>query len=174
MLILKIFLLVNTIFASEFDSAINKSKISRDHLGLWIKGPDKSLQLNSEKAFTPASLSKIITAGAAMDELGLEHRFETKIYKEGPISHGVLKGDLYLQGGGDPALVSESYWSIINELKRTGLKSIEGQLYVDDYLYEQNRYSEGRQDTRVDRAYDAPIGALSFNWNSVNVYVRPG
>ncbi|MBY0316245.1 MAG: D-alanyl-D-alanine carboxypeptidase/D-alanyl-D-alanine-endopeptidase, partial [Bdellovibrionales bacterium] len=60
------------------------------------------------------------------------------------------------------------------ELKRTGLKSIEGQLYVDDYLYEQNRYSEGRQDTRVDRAYDAPIGALSFNWNSVNVYVRPG
>lgn len=174
MIFFKIFFVVVSALATDFDTVIGKSGIAKQNLGLWIQGPDKNFQLNAEKPFIPASVSKIVTAGAVIGELGLDYHFETKIYKDGNIKDGVLKGDLYLQGGGDPALVSESYWSMVNELKRTGIKSIDGQLYVDDFLYEQNRYSDGRQDTRVDRAYDAPIGALSFNWNSVNVFVRPG
>lgn len=175
MLMIQLFILcLISSHAKDLNSIVLKSKIPQSQLGLWLQGPDKSYQLNSDKTFVPASLSKIVTAGAALDELGLEHRFETKIYRNGMIKDGVLQGDLYLQGGGDPSLVSESFWSMVNELKRSGLRKIEGQLFVDDFLYDQMRYSEGRQDHRVDRAYDAPIGALSFNWNSVNVFVRTG
>ncbi|MCB0394759.1 MAG: D-alanyl-D-alanine carboxypeptidase/D-alanyl-D-alanine-endopeptidase, partial [Bdellovibrionales bacterium] len=47
-----------------------------------------------------------------------------------------------------------------------------GDIIVDDSKFDAVRFDPGRSEQRVDRAYDAPIGALSFNWNSVNVYVR--
>lgn len=156
------------------DSLVKKSKIPESTLGLWIQGGERSYSLNGNKQFLPASLSKIPTAGAALETLGLEHKYTTNIYMTGKIIGTTLNGDLYLQGGGDPGLVSESYWSLVNQLKRTGIRKINGQLYVDDFLYDDNSYSNGRQNRRVDRAYDAPVSALSFNWNSVNVFVRPG
>ena len=41
-------------------------------------------------------------------------------------------------------------------------------------MFDDKRFDESREDHRVDRAYDAPVGAMSFNWNSVNVFLRPG
>jgi D-alanyl-D-alanine carboxypeptidase/D-alanyl-D-alanine-endopeptidase (penicillin-binding protein 4) len=156
------------------DQVIKASHIPRDHFGLWIQGPEKKYALNDDKMMVPASLSKIPTAVAALSELGVEFQYETKIYYTGAIDGDTLKGDIYLEGGGDPSVVSETYWLMINELKRSGIRKILGQLYVDDSKYDQVRFSESRQSRRVDRAYDAPVGALSFNWNSVNVFIRPG
>ncbi len=45
---------------------------------------------------------------------------------------------------------------------------------VDDTLFDDKRFDDSRENHRVDRAYDAPVGAMSFNWNSVNIFVRPG
>lgn len=160
--------------ASNLDAVIKKHKIPSEYLGLWVQGPDKKFGLNEDKLFTPASLSKIPTAAAVLAELGLNYQFETRVWTTGSIVGDTLNGDVYLQGGGDPAVVSESYWVLVNEFKRSGIRKIKGQLYVDDTFYDQSRFSESRQSRRVDRAYDAPIGALSFNWNSVNVFVRPG
>ena len=49
-----------------------------------------------------------------------------------------------------------------------------GDIVVDDRLFDLLRYDPSRNPERVPRAYDAPVGAMSFNWNSINVYVRPG
>lgn len=156
------------------DQVIKNSKIPRDNFGLWIQGPEKKYGLNDDKMMVPASLSKIPTAVAALAELGVEFQYETKIHYTGQIDGDTLKGDIYLEGGGDPSVVSETYWLMINEFKRSGIRKITGQLYVDDSKYDQVRFSDSRQSRRVDRAYDAPVGALSFNWNSVNVFIRPG
>src|SRR5262249_32928182 len=56
---------------------------------------------------------------------------------------------------------------------RSGIKSIDGDIVVDDSLFDTQRFDASRMSSRVDRAYDAPVGAMSFNWNSVNVFVRP-
>lgn len=160
--------------ADSISSILERSRIPTKHFGLWIEGDKSSFGHNAQQSMTPASLSKIPTAGAVLSELGLGHQFETKIWSVGEVQGSVLKGDLYLQGGGDPALVSENFWAMVNELKRTGIQSIEGQLYVDGSLFDEERFSDSRQSVRVDRAYDAPVAALSFNWNSVNVFVRPG
>jgi D-alanyl-D-alanine carboxypeptidase/D-alanyl-D-alanine-endopeptidase (penicillin-binding protein 4) len=61
----------------------------------------------------------------------------------------------------------------VNSFLRTGIRNIEGDLLVDDSLFDSIRYDESRESVRVDRAYDAPVGAMSFNWNSVNIFVRP-
>ena len=52
----------------------------------------------------PASNMKIITGAAALAELGRDYRFKTEFYVNGEVSEGVLNGDLYIKGYGDPMI----------------------------------------------------------------------
>lgn len=156
------------------DNIISDSSASKENFGIWIQHKGEVVELNSNQLFIPASLSKIPTALAFLDQFTMDQRFLTWIYKTGTIKDGILNGDLYLKGGGDPTLVSESIWLMLNELKRSDIKQVNGQVYVDESYFDTDYYSEGRQAKRVDRAYDAPVSGLSFNWNSLSIYVRPG
>ena len=60
---------------------------------------------NGDVAVIPASTNKLLTAGAAIEVLGPEHRFTTSVASTAPID-GVVEGDIYLIGGGDPLLVA--------------------------------------------------------------------
>lgn len=167
-------------------AAATKSGLRESELGLWVAavgaGPDHLLfDHNSEKSFVPASLSKIPTGAAVLSLLPSAHKFKTvfaieraALQSNDTVAGGILKGPLYFVGGGDPSFVSENLWFLVNELTRTGVRVIEGDLIVDDTLFDSVRYDSDRQEQRVDRAYDAPVGALSFNWNSVSTWVRPG
>lgn len=151
-------------------------------LGMWVgstgpQGLETYFEKNGEKSFLPASLSKLVTMGAVLHTLHPGFKFKTEIFcdaKNSKIDQGVLNGPIYLKGGGDPSFVSENMWVLVNDLSRTGVTSIEGDVVVDDSRFDTIRFGADRQDERVDRAYDAPIGAMSMNWNSVNVYARPG
>jgi PBP4 family serine-type D-alanyl-D-alanine carboxypeptidase len=61
--------------------------------------------LNEQQLFTPASTTKLLTEGSALELLGPDFRFHTRVYRTGPIdSHGTLRGDLILVASGDPNL----------------------------------------------------------------------
>jgi D-alanyl-D-alanine carboxypeptidase/D-alanyl-D-alanine-endopeptidase (penicillin-binding protein 4) len=171
-------LVLSATWKDKADSVIREqiasSGIPSKHFAVWVKKQNMSTHINGDKAFVPASLSKIPTALTFLDQFSMDQYFHTWVYKTGSIKEGVLTGDLYLKGGGDPTFVSESMWRLINELKRSDVRKIKGKLYVDESYFDKDYYSEGRQKRRVDRAYDAPVSALSFNWNSVSIYVRPG
>jgi D-alanyl-D-alanine carboxypeptidase/D-alanyl-D-alanine-endopeptidase (penicillin-binding protein 4) len=77
------------------------------------------------------------------------------------------------KGGGDPSFVSENLWYLVNIFTRSGIKKVTGDLVVDDSIFDEVRFDSSREKARVDRAYDAPTSGASFNWNSVNVFVRP-
>lgn len=163
--------------SSGVKNLIQKSKIPESRLGIKISvaGEGKTLYaLNETKAFIPASLTKIVTAAAALERFPVGHQFETEILSTSSESNGALDGPIYFKGGGDAAFVSESMWFLVNEFSRTGVKRIKGDIIVDDSFFDDVRFDSGRDSNRVDRAYDAPIGALTFNWSSVNIYVRPG
>ena len=153
---------------------IKGSGISDKNFGIWVRKGEEVISFNGSDLFVPASLSKIPTALAFLDQFSMDKYFHTWVYKTGNISEGVLKGDLYLKGGGDPSFVNESMMMLISQLKRSDIKKIDGRIYVDESYFDQDYYSSGRQKRRVDRAYDAPVSALSFNWNSISIYVRPG
>lgn len=131
-----------------------------------------SLHENTKR--TLASLSKIPTAGAILRKLPVTTKFKTQILGQKIGENGVLDGNLVLKGGADPGFVSESMWVLVNNLSRSGLREVKGDIVVDDTLFDKNYISESRESVRVDRAYDAPVSAMSFNWNSVNVCIRPG
>jgi D-alanyl-D-alanine carboxypeptidase/D-alanyl-D-alanine-endopeptidase (penicillin-binding protein 4) len=160
---------------------IDKSGFKAGDLGIWVGARtdkmgevDTYFSQNSDKLFIPASTSKLVTLGAVLHELKPSYKFKTNLVSSAKIAQGALQGDLYLKGAGDPAFVSENMWFIVNELTRAGVSSVEGDVVVDDLLYDHVRWGDDRQEERVDRAYDAPLGAMSMNWNSVSVYVRPG
>lgn len=164
---------------TRLQKLIDSSGVRKDELGLVAthlgsNGQVELLNINGEKKMIPASITKIITAAAVLEYLGPTQKLETELWSSAPIQNGVLKGDLVLKGAGDPGFVSESMWFLVNELVRTGVKSIEGGIVVDDGKFDSIRFDPGREPSRVDRAYDAPIGAMSFNWNAVNIFVRPG
>jgi len=158
---------------------VQASGFKPGELGLWVGGrTDEGLATyfgqNSDRLFIPASLSKLVTLGAVLHELHPGYKYKTELVSDASIKDGVLTGSLYLKGGGDPSFVSENMWFLVNELLRSGVTSIGGDVVVDDTRFDAIRYGDDRQKERVDRAYDAPVGAMSMNWNSVSVYVRPG
>lgn len=165
--------------SDRLSKAVAESGFKSAELGLWVgyageTGTEVYFAQNADKALIPASLSKLVTAGAVLHELHPGHKFRTELVSSAKVNNGVLMGDLYLKGGGDPSFVSENMWFLVNEFKRNNINRIEGNIIVDDTRFDSIRFGGGRQKERVDRAYDAPIGAMSMNWNSVAVFVRPG
>ncbi len=157
---------------------VRQYSIPQAQLGLVIYELNQTPQqlifaLNENQDFIPASVTKIATATSVLQRLGASFKFQTSLWSEGKIKNGVLQGDLVLKGGGDSGFVSETMWFLVNEFTRTGIHRIEGDLLVDDTDFDRVRADSSRDPERVDRAYDAPVGAMSFNWNSINIFVRP-
>lgn len=160
---------------SEIKKIIKKHHFTESTLGLYVEDEGlKILDINAEKLMVPASLTKIVTGGAILTKIPLNKKFTTELWSKALIEKENLKGSLCLKGGGDPSFVSEKMWYLVNEFTRSGIKHIEGDLIIDGSRFDSEFYDVGRDATRVDRAYDAPVSAISFNWNSVNVFVRPG
>ena len=162
-----------------FSQLLKKYNIERENLGVLVsKGEAESSQVlisqNPKKKMTPASVTKVLTASAVLDQFLPGTKFKTQILLDQKPMASSVKGPLYLKGGGDPSFVSENMWFLVNAFKRNGVDLIEGDLIVDDSLFDAVRYDESRESSRVDRAYDAPVGAMSFNWNSINVFIQPG
>lgn len=160
---------------------IERSGLKAADFGIWVGARtertgeiDSYFALNADKLFIPASTSKLVTLAAVLHVLKPGFKFKTTLVSDAKVEDGVLKGSLFLKGAGDPAFVSENMWFLVNELTRSSITQVEGDVVVDDTRFDSVRWGEDRQDERVDRAFDAPLGAMSMNWNSVSVYIRPG
>lgn len=69
----------------------------------------------------PASCAKLGTSAAAMELLGPDHRFRIEVLADGTRRHGVLHGDLYLRGTGDPTMLAEDCDRLAAELATTAV-----------------------------------------------------
>src|SRR5690606_6406347 len=138
-----------------------------------VKGETILFENKSKTKFVPASLSKIITAIATLKVFKPDLRLSTELRASAPIQGGVLTGPLYIKGNGDPSFISEQMWVLVNNFVRSKIKKIEGPITVDSSVFDDKHFDSSRQNVRVDRAYDSPVSGLSFNWNTVNVYIRP-
>ncbi len=159
----------------HFEKIVEKSGFSKNKLGISISKNGKSIfSINPNQKFIPASLSKILTASAATKVFSPGRRFKTELVADATIEGSILNGKLYIKGGGDPSLVSETMWVLVNHFLRSGIKKIQGPIVVDNTIYDEQFVDSSREDARVDRAYDSPVSATPFNWNTLSIYVRPG
>lgn len=158
----------------KFKKILKKHHFSESSLGLLVEDSGKNIvSINADKLMVPASLTKIVTGAGILSRYQLNKKFATELWSKGTIKGKTLEGALCFKGGGDPSFVSEKMWYLVNEFHRTGIKQIEGDLIIDSGRFDQEAFDSGRDATRVDRAFDAPISSASFNWNSVNVFIKP-
>jgi D-alanyl-D-alanine carboxypeptidase/D-alanyl-D-alanine-endopeptidase (penicillin-binding protein 4) len=124
-------------------------------------------ELNPDLPLIPASTAKLATAVVALDALGAEHRYRTELLARGTIEGGVLRGDLILRGGGDPALDLADLLELAVRLEDTGVRYVDGRFLIDDSALP--RFSEIEPTQPPEAAYNPGIGALSLAFNRVRV-----
>ncbi len=124
--------------------------------------------------FNVASNAKLVTTAAALDMLGPGFRYRTSFVVERLEPHGVVPGNLYVRGQGDPSLGTHEVQAVVDQLWRQGIKRIRGGIVIDDSYFDGvNTPPHFDEQKKSNAYYRAPIGAVSFNFNRVNIYVRP-
>ncbi len=123
-------------------------------------------QGNPGYPFAPASVAKLPTAAFALDALGPDHRFETRVLAGGPVRQGRIEGALILQGGGDPELDTDALVPLVAELGASGITGARGFLVDGTGLPQVSEITRAQE---VDAAYNPSVSGLNLNFNRVHV-----
>lgn len=116
----------------------------------------------------PASTMKLLTTLSAFDILGPQYHWRTNIYTDGIIRQGVLKGNLYLQGTGDPKLIPEELAKMMKELQDIGIQKIDGNLFFDRSAYAPSVMKHNTIDGESLRAYNVPPDPLLYAFRTLS------
>ncbi|MEQ8718216.1 MAG: D-alanyl-D-alanine carboxypeptidase/D-alanyl-D-alanine-endopeptidase [Acidimicrobiales bacterium] len=134
---------------------------------------------NGELNLVPASVQKLVTAAAALTELGPDYTFSTRILATAAPVDGVVSGDLFLVGGGDPLLATPGYIAtfreqpqihspieaLADELVAGGLTRMTGSVVAVERRYDEVRYVETWPERFVTQGQSGPLSALTINDN---------
>ena len=127
---------------------------------------------NPNKMFVPASGMKLAIMGASLHYLGPNYRFKTEFLVDGPLEDGVVKGNVYVHGSGDPSLTSHEMDYIAVSLAERGLRAIDGDIVLDDSFFDDRLRGPASYDNILKQGL--PIqSALSYNFNLVEIKALP-
>lgn len=144
---------------------------------------DTLANINCREMLVPASNMKVITTGAALNRLGGDYKWETKIGYSGNISDGVLHGDLYIIGGADPVLgspvsfaypIEDTFAQWLGFVRGAGIEKIDGNIVGD------GRYIDGPMEDPtwlwedLGTYYGTGVTGLNFFENRKDFNVSPG
>ncbi len=120
--------------SANIDKALKANKINSEALSavtIPLSGTGKSAFMNADLLINPASTMKLVTTYAALELLGPAFQWKTEFFTDGTVQNGVLDGNLYLKGGGDPKLNMERLWLLLRDLRANGVRHISGDLILD-------------------------------------------
>jgi D-alanyl-D-alanine carboxypeptidase/D-alanyl-D-alanine-endopeptidase (penicillin-binding protein 4) len=126
------------------------------------------LDWRSKQAMNPASTMKLVTTLTGLDILGPQYRWRTNLYTDGLIRQGTLKGNLYLQGTGDPKLVPDELAKMIKALQNLGIQKIDGNLFFDRSAYAPNVMEHNTIDGESLRTYNVPPDPLLYAFRTLS------
>jgi len=121
---------------AQYLQDLKKQGYDPNQQGIWIQSQWAELaNVQANVPISAASVTKIATTLAAVEKLGLDHRFITTIHQKGELKDGVLEGDLIVVGDRDPLLTWEDGISLANSLQSLGIKKVKGDLLIVDNFY---------------------------------------
>ena len=167
----------DTRIPAAVDAALQRAKIPRDAVSLLVMNVDgkspPSLAWRTHQAMNPASVMKLVTTYAALDQLGPAYVWRTPVYLGGPVVDGALRGNLYIQGQGDPKLVLERLWLMLRRLQGMGIKVIVGDIVLDRSAFQLPTHDAAVFDNEPWRPYNASPDALLINYKAVALNIAP-
>ena len=168
----------------KINELLSDSFYKHANIGISVREVNNSqliVDIQKDKMMIPASSLKLITTFSSMELLGENFRFETKITYDGVLdSDGTLKGNIYIEGGGDPTLgsgriignpsSSEIVEMFANDIQKYGIKCIEGNIVADESIFNSFPISPSWQWNDLGNYYASGAWGLNINENQYSIY----
>ncbi|MDM0039550.1 D-alanyl-D-alanine carboxypeptidase/D-alanyl-D-alanine-endopeptidase [Variovorax sp. J22G21] len=156
----------------EVDAALARAKVPREAVTMLVVDAEGQkpprLAWRPQVPVNPASIMKLVTTYAGLDLLGPAYVWNTPVYIDGPIANGVLNGNLYIKGQGDPKLVIERLWLLMRRVQGLGIHTVAGDIVIDRSAFENTVEPDPAAfDGEPLRPYNASPDALLLNFKSV-------
>ena len=164
------------------EQLLRNRQVQNANVGVYIKNLNTGKVIEayrSNNVVPPASTIKLLTTATALEIYGSGHRFETVLEYSGYIRNGVLNGNLYIKGYGDPTLGNlkdgtgfMKQWT--NAVKEAGISKIEGGVVADISFFDGNALNPAWLWEDAGNYYAPGIFALSYLDNTMNIVLRSG
>lgn len=169
---------------NDIRAIVDNPDFSNAFIGICVQSLENGDYLyrrNDTKNFIPASLQKILTTSAALEYLGKDFRYKTKLYLDGNLSsNGEFKGNLIIKGAGDPTFNEYFYENpaeiieeFISKLDSTGIRAIRGNIIGDDYYFDEQYYAPGWAWDDFIYSYSPQVNSISIYDNKIDLTIIP-
>lgn len=156
-------------------SALLQASLPQSTLGMVVIDPETNKIVYARREndnYYPASNTKLLTASAALQLLGPDFTYETRLSARADhIQDKTINGDLHAVFSGDPSFTSADLTALFQQLKSRQLTHIKGNIIIDDTAFEGSYYAPGWTLDSVVWAYSAPISAIIIDENQIAVTV---
>jgi D-alanyl-D-alanine carboxypeptidase/D-alanyl-D-alanine-endopeptidase (penicillin-binding protein 4) len=161
---------------STYLARLAAARIPADAAAVVVRPVDDGqlrFSANDRKPMNPASTMKIVTTYSALHLLGPAFTFRTEVLVDGPVAAGVLRGPLYVRGGGDPHLVIEDLWLLAERIRGYGIREIRGDVVLDKGFFAPQSHDPAAFDGEEGRAYNVGPDPLLLNFKSLALTFTP-
>jgi D-alanyl-D-alanine carboxypeptidase/D-alanyl-D-alanine-endopeptidase (penicillin-binding protein 4) len=158
-------------------TALSRAQVPAEAVAMLVMAADgraaPRLSHLADQPMNPASVMKLLTTTAALDLLGPAYTWRTPVWVDGPVVDGALQGNVVIQGQGDPKLVLEKLWLLLRRLQGLGIRTIDGDIVLDNSAFEVPATDAAEFDGEPLRPYNAAPDALLINYKSVVMTFTP-
>lgn len=167
---------INQSLPERVEQALKANKLPLNAVSLVmlpLTSNETPTVFNADVSVNPASTMKLVTTYAALELLGPTHQWKTDFYTDGTLKNGVLQGNLYLKGGGDPKLNLEKLWLLMRDLRANGVRQVAGDLVLDrSYFIPPENLSFDDDGGNPNKPFLVAPDALLINLKAMRAVVR--
>ncbi len=178
---LALFLLARSALADglppEVLKALKAAQIPAANVAVVVQPVDAAAPLvahRATQAMNPASVMKLVTTYAALDLLGPAYTWKTTAWTDAASMDGVLSGNLYLKGSGDPRFAIEHLWALLRQARTRGVQHIAGDIVLDRSAFNVPAIDPGAFDDKPMRPYNVGPNGLLINFQALRFSLQPG
>jgi D-alanyl-D-alanine carboxypeptidase/D-alanyl-D-alanine-endopeptidase (penicillin-binding protein 4) len=168
---------------SAVDAFVNAPNMRRANISFLVKDIETGevvMQHRADKVTVPASTTKLVTTATALEILGPNYIFPTKLQYDGTLEEGVLNGNIYILGGGDPTLGSKflgdslflERW--VAAVKQLGIHKINGAVIGDASIFNTEGIAPKWSWEDMGNYYAAGAYGISIYDNTFKLYLKSG
>jgi D-alanyl-D-alanine carboxypeptidase/D-alanyl-D-alanine-endopeptidase (penicillin-binding protein 4) len=178
LLLLPIFAFTQSRTQQLVDQTVRAENLKAGSLGAYaieVNSGQVIAQNNAQKIHIPASTLKAVTTATTLQILGADYQFKTELQYDGRIDNGVLRGNLYIKGFGDPTLGSDQMEEAANletlmqewvaAIQKAGIQRIEGKVIGDGSYFQGNLAGRNWQWADLGNYYASGVWGLNMHEN---------
>ncbi len=183
LIILSLLFTLSTFAQSPADAFANDLLHRNANISLLVSDLSSGAKLHqhrAEKVAIPASTMKLVTTATALEILGPTYRFTTTLETDGNIQNGILHGNLYIRGSGDPTLGSAKMGDIhflekwVDAVKKAGIREIKGDIIADASIYDSEGINPKWMWEDLGNYYAAGAYGISYKDNTYFLELKSG